>query len=120
MGDDPHASVLGDLLGEVLAWAGDEHEVLRHVQLVRQRVHDSWRETFRVHGDLQMISRSGKVESSKQKTGAREEPYEIDPELGVHLVQDLNVVNKLRRDLLLGSVDVADLHSLRELVLADV
>jgi hypothetical protein len=36
--------------------------------------------------------------------------YEIDPELGVHLVQDFDVVDQPRGDFLLRPVDVADLH----------
>lgn len=44
MGDKANATKISDLVGEGLARAGDEHEVLWHIQLGHQFVNHVWPE----------------------------------------------------------------------------
>ena len=95
MGDETHASELTDAVREAVRRSGDVHEVFGHV------------EDF-----SEFFDQSG-VEGSLNET-------EINSVLGIHLIEDADVLAKSSRNLILSFVNVDDAKAISKLVVTNI
>ena len=95
MSDETNATKLADAVREAVGRGGDVHEVFGDVEHLRELFDES------------------RVESTLDKT-------EIDSVLGIHFIENLNVLAQSLGDIFLSFVNVDNAEAISKLIVADV